>query len=134
MSYFAPAMCSVIDCIPFVFEVCAEANWSARTAGYNWSTFMSHRSNLDILRAFAVLTVVAHHLILTLHTQTGIMSEGTRHFVTALGHSGVLAFLFTPAWCSCTRWSECTGRVERSPSPSTSGASFAFTRCPLRRF
>jgi peptidoglycan/LPS O-acetylase OafA/YrhL len=65
---------------------CPDSPW------YNPKNPMSHRANLDILRAFAVSFVLVHHLILTLHSHEGIGSEANRHFLVALGHAGVLAF------------------------------------------
>ena len=53
---------------------------------------MGHRSNLDILRACAVSCVLAHHLLLTLHSHLGLWDESQRHYAAALGHVGVLAF------------------------------------------
>ena len=51
-----------------------------------------HKANLDVLRAFAVSCVLAHHLTLTLHFYTGFMPLRYLDYFRALGHAGVLAF------------------------------------------
>lgn len=53
---------------------------------------MRHRSNLDILRAFAVCTVLVDHMIPTLHKYAGLDKASLLNFTVQIGHAGVLAF------------------------------------------
>jgi peptidoglycan/LPS O-acetylase OafA/YrhL len=55
-------------------------------------TSMRHRANLDILRAFAVCTVLVDHMMPTLHRYAGMDNQPLLNFTTQIGHAGVLAF------------------------------------------
>src|SRR5262245_3673219 len=52
----------------------------------------SDKSNLDILRAFAVLTVMIDHLVPTVIYHNLEVNAGVTQFTGQIGHMGVLAF------------------------------------------
>lgn len=53
---------------------------------------MRHSANLDILRTFAVTSVVVQHLVQTLVAHTGFHAAAVMAFTHHLGQAGVLAF------------------------------------------
>ncbi len=53
---------------------------------------MKHSANLDILRSFAVVTVMIDHLTPTLALHTGFHNQAILNFTAQIGHAGVLAF------------------------------------------
>jgi peptidoglycan/LPS O-acetylase OafA/YrhL len=53
---------------------------------------MKDKANLDILRAFAVITVMVDHLVPSLHYHLGFSNLAVLLFTNPIGHSGVLAF------------------------------------------
>jgi peptidoglycan/LPS O-acetylase OafA/YrhL len=55
-------------------------------------TLMRHSANLDILRSFAVVTVLIDHLVPTLEVHAGFHNAAIIAFTTNIGHTGVIAF------------------------------------------
>jgi len=53
---------------------------------------MRHRANLDILRTFAVSSVLLQHLISTLVTHAGFHNIAVIQFTSQIGRAGVIAF------------------------------------------
>jgi peptidoglycan/LPS O-acetylase OafA/YrhL len=53
---------------------------------------MRHSANLDILRTFAVSSVLIQHLILTLSAHTGFHNVAVIEFTSHIGRAGVVAF------------------------------------------
>lgn len=53
---------------------------------------LQHSSNLDVMRAVAVLCVLLHHLALTVHDHLGLLPVWTLDHFRGLGHAGVLMF------------------------------------------
>lgn len=53
---------------------------------------MGHKANLDILRSFAVCTVLIDHLVPTLEALAGFHNHAVLLFTAQIGHAGVLAF------------------------------------------
>jgi peptidoglycan/LPS O-acetylase OafA/YrhL len=53
---------------------------------------MRHSANLDILRTFAVSSVLAQHLVSTLITHAGLHNIAVIEFMGPIGRAGVIAF------------------------------------------
>jgi peptidoglycan/LPS O-acetylase OafA/YrhL len=53
---------------------------------------MRHSANLDILRTFAVSSVLVEHLIATLRVHAGFHNAAVIEFTSDIGHAGVIAF------------------------------------------
>lgn len=58
---------------------------------------MRHRANLDILRSFAVCTVLIDHAIATLQFHPGYSNLSVLDFTAEIGRSASLPSLSSPA-------------------------------------
>jgi peptidoglycan/LPS O-acetylase OafA/YrhL len=75
---------------------------------------MRHSANLDILRAFAVISVCVEHLVRTLNAHTGFHNEVVCGFTSQIGRAGVLAFFVHTSlvlMCSLERMASSTDRI-----------------------